>query len=111
MSTTVALDTNVMDWLLAPSHLAALLALKSQGSVKFIVTAEVAHEIHRMPDDHAAKRHALQHLLRQHLFPVRPTFVPIARLERSGLAYGATPRTEGFLGEMRKRGLRRLDAL
>ena len=111
MTERVALDANVLDWLLEPAHLNALLGLRNRQLLDPIVTAEVAHEIQRMPDKKAARRQALQELISSHFKPVKPTFVPIMGLARLGLAYIATPRTQEFLTAVRERGLRRLDAL
>jgi hypothetical protein len=108
MTDRVALDTNVLDWLLEPANLATLLELQNQEMLEPVVTAEVAYEINRMPDNKAAKREALQGLIREHFKPVRPTFVPIAGLARAGLAFIATPQTEAFLTTVRQRGLRKL---
>ena len=58
MADTVALDTNVLDWLLEAGNLSAMLELRRKGILGPVVTAEVAHEVYRMPDEKAEKRTA-----------------------------------------------------
>jgi predicted nucleic acid-binding protein len=111
MAERVALDANVLDWLLEPNNLSMLLELRERGSLEPIVTAEVAHEIDRMKGEKTEKKAALKQMIVDHFKPVKPTWIPIAGLVRSGLAYIATPRTQGFLAEIRAHGLRKLDAL
>ena len=102
----------VLDWLVAnPDQLAVLLRLQQHRVIDPIVTAEVVHEIRRIPPNKETWRRALQDLIASHFVPVKPTVVPIAGIARAGLMVAATPRTIAFLHAMRALGLKRLDAL
>jgi hypothetical protein len=74
------------------------------------VAADNAYEVHRIPDEKAAKRERLQALLAANFLPLAPTHVPIAGIARMGLARIATREVMELREQLKAHGIEGLDA-
>jgi len=84
--------------------------LIERHAVSAIVAADNAHEVHRIPDEKAARRERLQALLKANFIPLAPTHVPIAGIARVGLARIATPHVMNLREQLKEVGIDGLDS-